>query len=244
MLPRVRVLAESESSSSDDVHPSQFEREDAPEPHVRAPTPGPRGRPTSAGSRRPKIRLRSRVGISNHEARLLRDGTIIRGRRGVTFAGFVPNPRRSPRVSPPPPPPPPPPYESIPPPPYESPPSLLSSSRPPWRRQKVVRFASPLEQHEEPSATGIESMRINYDADEGENEDNSSASWSDSSIELSQAPEHNTEPESTSTTARDAPDTGGQNPDSSACKRRHPKTSDSNSAVAGSPTKKSKLNTE
>jgi hypothetical protein len=37
--------------------------------------------------------LGPRDGISNHATRTLRDGTIIRGTEGATFAGFIP-PRR------------------------------------------------------------------------------------------------------------------------------------------------------
>ncbi|KAI1167322.1 hypothetical protein F5B18DRAFT_484650 [Nemania serpens] len=215
MLRRVRFLAESESesSSSDGVHPSRFEREDGPEPQVRAPAPGPRGR----GSGRRGIRLRSRVGISNHEARILRDGTIIRGKQGATFAGFVPSSRTSSRV------PPPPPDRSLSPPPPPPPPPL-SPSLPPLQRQKLNPFSRPRQQ-----------------VDNEEIEFVSLSSWSDSSIESPEAPEHTKPPEYTSTTACDATHIGAQRPDSSACKRSHPNNGDLTPSAAESPAKRSKL---
>ncbi|KAI1156499.1 hypothetical protein F4825DRAFT_446351 [Nemania diffusa] len=60
-------------------------------PPARAPTrPGRRGRP----------RTMSRLGISQHETRFLKDGTMIRGRQGATFGGFVPPCRLPPMVPP------------------------------------------------------------------------------------------------------------------------------------------------
>ncbi|KAI1117399.1 hypothetical protein F5Y14DRAFT_347318 [Nemania sp. NC0429] len=284
----VRIPPEIRSSSSDEPDPGRFEREGNPEPQVRTPTLGPRGRPrgrpTSSGSRRSGLRLRSRVGISNHECRILRDGTIIRGKQGATFAGFVPNSRTSPRTAPRPDrplsqPTPLPPSSSQ----LSSPPTSLSeipSRRLSPKQKKAVRFASPLEQDPEPSRGGTEPICLDYNADEeeddkddeDENDDEDGeddgyyedeededdgyygdeeecynhypSSRSDASIKLPEAPKYVRGPEYTSAMAYDTLNIGAQRPNSSACKRRHPKTGESSPPISGSPAKKSKPNTE
>lgn len=255
MVPKIRFIIKGYSSSSNGSRLGQTDRGSNPEPLARAPTPRPRGRPRG----RAGTRLRSRVGISNHECRMLRDGTLIRGKQGATFAGFVPGSRTPSRVPPPPyrsPAPSPPPPEFSPPPDFPllvispSPSASSSPSLPPLTRQKkkkVVRFASPLEQFEQGSLASIQPTRIGYDADEEENEDEYSSSFSDSSNESPGAPEPDKGPECSSTTALETTDIGAQRLDSSACKRSLSDTADESywsSSGAQTPAKKTKPNTE
>ncbi|KAI1179638.1 hypothetical protein F4777DRAFT_574945 [Nemania sp. FL0916] len=92
----VTVLGDDDSSLiTPQRQPQNPFRAPTPEPGCKfraiSPPPAPRN---SVAHKQPRhqarYQLRSEVGISNHEVRTLKDGTVIRGRPGVTFAGFIP----------------------------------------------------------------------------------------------------------------------------------------------------------